>query len=517
MSERSPRVVFRVDSGTQIGSGHVSRCLTLAGELDRQGAEVHFICRELPGHMIGRIERDGHRVARLRAAQGAPAASPGSAASWLQVPPDQDAEETRAQLQRLQPDWLVVDHYGIAAEWQKRQRSSAPAIMVIDDLADRAHDCDLLLDQNYAGEGGADRYRALVPPGCRTLLGPRYALLGREYAALRAARVDRAGEPRRVLVFFGGTDASDETSKALQALSREEFSQLAVDVVLGANHPAEERVASLAAARPGTVVHRNLPSLAGLMFRADLAIGAGGVTTWERLCLGLPSVVITVAENQEPGVAALAQEQLVIWAGKAHSVQVPALASAITAALARSWSDRTLVDGHGRSRVAAALVPPSPAAIRLERATLSDAELLLDWRNEPQTRANSFNQDVVPWDAHVGWFRAQLAEPGVLLLIAKHGDLPVGQVRLDFRQGEAVLSYGVDALLRGRGFGTAIVAQAVARMAGALPAGLAARVKAQNPESRRIFTRLGWREAQDGADFVYRLSADELRQRGGET
>jgi UDP-2,4-diacetamido-2,4,6-trideoxy-beta-L-altropyranose hydrolase len=513
VSPRAARVAFRVDSGTLMGTGHLSRCLTLAAELERQDVDVHFICRELAGNLIARVEREGFPVAHLPAPADAPATAPGSAESWLQVSPEQDAEETHAQLARIAPDWLVIDHYGVGARWQARQRPVARSIMIIDDLADRAHDCDVLLDQNYAGPDLARRYDGLVPKRCRLLLGPRHALLGREYAILRSARPARGAQPRRVLVFFGGTDATDETSKALRALSIGELSQLSVDVVVGANHPARDLIERLAADRPGTVIHGSVPSLAGLMFRADLAIGAGGVTTWERLCLGLPAVVVTVAENQEPAATALAQEGLILWAGKAPSVSVSELAGAVRDALGRTWSGRTLVDGHGCRRAAAALLPPSPADLRVTRASPADAELIYDWRNEPLARANSFNSDVVAWETHARWFRDQLADPRVVLLIARCGDLPVGQLRLDFRQDEAVVSYGVDPLLRGRGFGTAIVTHGLERAARLLPGGVRAHVKARNPESRRIFTKLGWHETPDGADFVYRLSAHEVRQR----
>ncbi len=502
MADAALNFVFRVDSGVQMGSGHVMRCLTLARELSGNGARIQFICRDIRGNLIDRIQREGYVVYRLPAPQEQRASS----CPWLQVPLHQDAEETRTVLERVRPAWLVVDHYGISAEWHRAQRGPAKSIFVVDDLADRALDCDLLLDQSYVGRATLQRYVGLVPDGCRTLLGPRYALLSSEYAALHEALVERTGDACRVLVFFGGTDATDETSKALQALARPELAHLAVDVVLGANHPAPERVEAMAQGRPRTTLHRNLPTLAGLMFRADLAIGAGGTVSWERLCLGLPSIVITVAVNQEAQTSSLADEGLARWLGRAPEVTADSIFSAVQESLHTPLKRPWLVDGHGVDRVTAALVSPS-RTLRLERAGVAHAELLYHWRNDPQARAMSFNDGPIEWDAHVNWYRAQLADPRVQIFIGRSGRLPVGQVRLDGRASQAVLSYSVDADVRGLGFGSALVERAV-RSAGHVPAaGYIANVKAGNMASRRVFQKLGWRETAAGGDCVFRLDA----------
>lgn len=505
MTAETPcRAVFRVDGGTQLGSGHVMRCLTLAAELARRGAEVAFVCRELPGELSGRIEREGYPVSRLAAAT--PAAGVDAAApSGLAVPWQRDAGETRAVLERLRPDWLIVDHYGLDARWESAQRPVAGRVLVIDDLANRPHDCDVLLDQNYFGAAIGQRYQGLVPSPAQMLLGPRYALLRSEYAAARAALVPRTGSPRRVLVFFGGSDATNESGRALQALCAPEFSPLEVDLVLGTNHPAASALEEQAAARPHTTLYKDLPSLAGLMSRADLAIGAGGVTTWERLCLELPSVVVTVAANQEGPAASLAEAGLVTWAGRAPCVSIAELRTAIAAALGGPRHVRPIVDGHGAARAAAMLLPPSPGALRLERATRSDAELLFEWRNDPLARAMSFDESHVQWEAHLGWLEAKLADRDVMIFIGVADRLPVGHARLEFAADEAELSYSVDPLVRGRGFGAALVEQAV-RCAGRVPAGgFRARVKANNTPSTRIFERLGWRLAAAGAEYVFRL------------
>jgi UDP-2,4-diacetamido-2,4,6-trideoxy-beta-L-altropyranose hydrolase len=297
-------VAFRVDASNTIGTGHVMRCMTLADELRNQGAECHFICREHPGHMINTIRQRGFEVTALpagvkgfqpRPCVEAPLPTHAEllACDWLV-----DAEQTLSAVEAMKPDILVVDHYAIDFQWENIIRSVVPSIMVVDDLADRRHECDFLLDQNWFGDGMASRYQGLIPDYCVAMLGPRYALLKPEYATLRAQTPPRDGEVRRILVFIGGSDPTNETAKVMEALTHPDLMHLLVDVVIGFNHPDQLGIVSKAEARQGTFVHRGLPSLAGLMMRADLMVGGGGVTTWERMCLGLPAVVICIADNQ---------------------------------------------------------------------------------------------------------------------------------------------------------------------------------------------------------------------------
>jgi UDP-2,4-diacetamido-2,4,6-trideoxy-beta-L-altropyranose hydrolase len=381
--------VIRTDASTRIGLGHLARCRTLATALRDQGAAVRFICRAHPGHQIAALRAEGFDVAALAAPPDQDAAD-GDYAAWLGVPQDQDAAETLAVLRdngtpttnnpqpptipqqsttkNLQPprvprpDWLIVDHYGLDAAWEQALRPHVDRILVIDDLANRRHDGDLLLDQNYA-PAGASRYQDLLPPGGRTLLGPAYALLRPEYAQHRQTLRSRDIQVRRVLVFFGGTDPHNLSGRALSALSDPALTHLAVDLVIGANHPQREALTVQAAARPGTRVHGPRPHLADLMAAADLAIGAGGATTWERCCLGLPSLVVSLADNQRPACAALAADGLIRYLGHADQVTAATLRAALVQAMrdpaglrAQASVASATVDGQGTQRVIDALL-----------------------------------------------------------------------------------------------------------------------------------------------------------------
>lgn len=311
-------IVFRVDASEQIGTGHLMRCLALVDELRRHGAEVSFISRELPDILCDDMERiNGCRVYRLNHS------------------PKDELAETRAILARQQPvDWLIVDHYGLDAVWERQMRPYVKRIMVIDDLADRPHDCDILLDQNLS-IGPMDRYGQLLPKHCLQLLGPQHMLLRTEFKEARAHLQERTGDVHRILVSFGGSDPTNETAKALRAIRSLNLSNISLDVVAGALHPCKEQVRELCSQLQHAAFHCQTDQMACLMSRADLAIGAGGSSMWERCFLKLPSIVLITARNQTESVYA-AEKSGAIWnMGWHEQVTHDQLASAIKKAVER--------------------------------------------------------------------------------------------------------------------------------------------------------------------------------------
>lgn len=324
-------VYIRVDASVVIGAGHVMRCLTLADQLRRRGAQVSFLCREFPGNLCNLIVAKGYRVWRLPF-------SPDTAVTaeqntWLGADWRQDAQEVRALLARHPVDWLVVDHYAIDRRWEVAVRDVARRIMVIDDLANRVHDCDILLDQNLFRDM-EKRYDGLVPERCRRLLGPRYALLRPEFWVVRRHVAPRDGIVRRLLVFFGGSDPTNETAKALAAIKILGRPDLSVDVVTGTINPRQDEIKRLCAALPGVNFHCQVADMATLMARSDLALGAGGTATWERCCLGLPALTVVVAANQAEVTAALTEVGAVYNLGWHEQVTPQGVADALTQVMA---------------------------------------------------------------------------------------------------------------------------------------------------------------------------------------
>lgn len=316
------KIAFRTDASLQMGSGHVMRCLTLADALTAQGAQCHFISQAHPGHLLDVIRQRGHKVNSLVApVQQSQAAIKNIAstvqdtqqnqqpepahAAWLGSTWQTDTQETAKVLTSLQPDWLVVDHYALDQRWESALQPHYQKLMVIDDLADRAHCCDLLLDQNLGRQ--PQDYVALVPAHCKVLTGPQYALLGPDFAAVRPYSLQRRQAQATVgklLITMGGVDQGNATVQVLQALKNCTLpADCRITVVMGLTAPWLQNVRELAAKMPWpTEVLVNVNDMAQRMADSDLAIGAAGSSSWERCCLGLPTLMVVLADNQQ-GIA----------------------------------------------------------------------------------------------------------------------------------------------------------------------------------------------------------------------
>lgn len=349
------KVAFRVDATMEIGSGHAIRCLTLANALKSRGAETCFIGNIDLGFVARRIEEDGHQTIDLPIVDGV-ADSDLAHSAWLRRDRLTDADICSSALKDFRPDWLVVDHYALDAKWERSVSTTAKKIMVIDDLADRPHECDILLDQNFRRNCDG-RYGTLVPQTCMLLLGPRFALLQPEYTRLhRAARA--RSTIRRILIYFGGGDPEgDLLIESLDAI-KSAAPASKVDVVYPYNSSEGlQRLQEAASAMNGVELHGNLPSLAQLMQSADLAIGAAGASSWERLCLGLPSIIAVCAENQNEVANEMQAAGLAMNIGPKHLVDKLSVEAALKAAMQKDlsqWSQDCLklCDGHGAGIVA---------------------------------------------------------------------------------------------------------------------------------------------------------------------
>lgn len=300
------KIVFRVDASIQMGTGHVMRCLTLADALKNQGAECYFICREHPGHLMGLIVQRGHHVDSLpyiEASQQSKQHNPVidlAHSSWLGATQKQDANLCTPIVESLQPSWLIVDHYALDIRWEQELRPYCQQLMVIDDLADRQHDCDLLLDQTYGR--ASEVYKSLVPEHCRVFCGAQYALLRPEFSQWRDYSLKRRenGQLEHLLINLGGVDKDNVTTQILKNLSKCLLPpSCCITVVMGATAPWIKEVQQQAKEMPWiTEVLVGVNNIAELMANSDLAIGAAGSTSWERCCLGLPSIMVILADNQ---------------------------------------------------------------------------------------------------------------------------------------------------------------------------------------------------------------------------
>ena len=294
--------LFRVDASLEMGTGHVMRCLTLAKTLRHNGVEVEFISREHQGNEIKKIEDSGFKVYKLeRRKIKSDDKAKLQHSHWLGVTQIQDAFDCIDLIKGKFFDWLIVDHYALDEEWQNNLRTFYGKLLIIDDLNDRKHNCDVLLDQTY--NKSKSSYKKLVPTRCKLLIGSKYALLRSEFTELRSKSLRSRIKPKlkNLLINMGGIDKSNHTSSVLTHLSESELSSgLNISVVMGSNSPFLDEVKSLADKLPMNIqILENVKKMAELMVSSDIAIGASGTTTWERCCMGLPTIQIVTASNQK--------------------------------------------------------------------------------------------------------------------------------------------------------------------------------------------------------------------------
>ena len=485
------------------------RCLTLAEALRAKGAEVWFVSRAHEGHLGGIIEGRGFRLLVLPSSGTAKIITE---ADFLAVSWERDVEDTAAALDGagVHPDWLVVDHYGIDVRWERAMRQHAAAVMVIDDMADREHDCDLLLDQNLI-VGMTSRYAGKVPLHCGVMVGPRYALLHPVYADLHPSMPPRSGPVGRILVSFGGADLGNITGRVIGAFLALGRSDIVMDVIVDPRHSHRAAMDVRVRGSGNVRLHSSLPSLAPLMARADLAIGGAGATSWERVCLGLPALVVSLAQNQRPIAEGLQARGLARWLGDQEMVDetllVAEIGKVIATGLDEAWSLRCLetMDGRGVDQVCAALMVDT-RGLRVRRAKLEDEALVEEWAAMPVA---SGLRPVTP--ISVAEFRNCLRDIDDcrLYMVASAAGVDLGLVRFS-RQG---VRWRVSDIarqpLRSRDFATPMLRAALLRLRAEIE-GVIELVPSADPERAPEATPLVIHVCSESSGWVDETIADLL-------
>jgi UDP-2,4-diacetamido-2,4,6-trideoxy-beta-L-altropyranose hydrolase len=399
---------------------------------------------------------------------------------------------------------VALDSYDLDRTWELKVRENGLPLLSMDDLASRAHHCNILLDTSIRPED-ADRYRDLVANEAVLLLGPEYILLRRSFRMTRfEPRTERPVQ--RILVSFGGTDPLDYTNATLDAIALMEVPDLKVDVVTSSANPGVTDLRARATALPRMSLHLDTREMASLMATADLAVGAGGGSAWERCHAGLPSLLLLAASNQKGVATHLAAENVVRIVNGGRDGLVARLVNALRAALTdgqwRASASRRgmrMVDGLGAERVVDQLLQvcgcaPNPA-LEVRPATSNDMHLLWNWRNDPETRAKSRFSEEIPWGTHVAWFAERLRDDDTVMLIGLSGGRPIGALRFDRgADGSAEVSIMIDPESRGRGFGKMLLLRGcnyIERTGFAHV--LHGVIRLDNNVSRRVFESVGFR------------------------
>ena len=429
-SYKNITIAIRVDASFQTGIGHIMRCLTFAKQLRLSGADIHFMCRQQPGDMIDYLREINYHVRVL---------------PMVTKEYQTDAAETIKYLKTLgKIDYLVVDHYELDIRWEKLIRPWVAKLMVIDDLANREHDCHLLLDQTVGRHAGD--YNKLVSPTSRLLLGSHYAMIAEEYVAVRLSTLQRRQMEHRIkhlLVSMGGTDADNVTQTIIDAFYAAHL-PLELTVILGprALHRDAIKVDLLSKATKNIHLVENASNLAILMSQADVAIGAGGTTAWERCCVGLPTLIISIAENQTTIAQQLDKMGAVKYLGTSTQVSGNELISVLQDCIKHpqflekmSAIAASVCDGYGVNRVIGELFPEyavDGTVVRLRPASTADSELMFSWQCHPLTRRYARNPNPPTTAEHAVWLEKKLKNPRCIFNIILYNDHPVGVLRLDY-------------------------------------------------------------------------------------
>jgi len=494
----STRVAFRVDASVAMGGGHLKRCLSLASALTEAGAAVCFVCRPLDAVATWGLARQDVAMQWLSAPSGDFQPGDGSVphAGWAAVAWADDAEQTVQALAMSPPDWLVVDHYAFDARWHLSVRHALGCrVLVIDDLADRSIDADVLLDHNWDIDH-RQRYAACIQRPPTWLTGPRYALLAPAYQ--HASRCIPGSDVHSIGIFMGGTDPGGASARVVHACRAAGFGG-PLEVVSTSASPHLPGLLEACAADAAITLTLDEPDLASFFARHDLQIGAGGGATWERCCIGAPAIGLALVANQMVVVQALDRLGVLRGARQDDMTDLPELTEVlrqlIPDATARSELGQraaALVDGRGAQRVALSLLG---SELHLRPAVLGDARLLHAWRNHPMVRAASATQDPITFESHERWIRAVLAHSSRWLFVGLVGRLPVGSIRFDrLDSGHLEVSLYLDPDLQGLGLGRHLLAAGECALLRLYSAGVTveASVQPDNAASRRLFEAGGY-------------------------
>ncbi|HOX57770.1 MAG TPA: UDP-2,4-diacetamido-2,4,6-trideoxy-beta-L-altropyranose hydrolase [Candidatus Paceibacterota bacterium] len=470
-------LLIRADASPQIGTGHVMRCLALAQVWQQAHGRVIFALAQPAGPIRERLEAGGLATVELPHPPGSPA----------------DAAVTVAMALQQQAAWTVVDGYHFQADYQRRLKDAGLRLVAVDDYGHAESYCaDYVLNQSLGAS--AALYQRLEPH-TRLLLGAQYVLLRQEFLKWRTWQRQFPQPARRVLVTLGGSDPANVTLSIITGIG--ELKQCEATVLVGSNNPHwQELQAGASAHAPRMKLLRNAVNMPELMAEADLAIVSGGTTAVETAFMGLPALLVLLADNQKGNVQRL--EAI----GAARRLSGEDIAGAARALLndpvAReemSRKGRALIDGEGSFRVWLHLMEPG---IQLRPATEQDCRLVWEWANDPVARQVSFSTKPIPWEEHVRWFTNKLRQKEHCFWLAcDRAGQAFGQVRFDTREGRTVISVNLGAQHRGRNLGSFVIWAACRKLFRETPAATVdAWIKADNAASVRAFQKAGFAQAR---------------------
>ena len=478
------KLLIRADASSQIGTGHVMRCLALAQAWQSEGGQVYFLMATTSPALEARLQDESFEILHHTAPLGSPA----------------DAEQTIKLAHQLTAQTVVIDGYHFGAAYQRQLKAAGLRLLFIDDNGHAEHYvADWVLNQNIHAHkelyGNRESYTQL-------LLGTRYALLRKEFWPWRGWQRQIAPVGQKVLVTLGGSDPENVTFKVIRALQQVALPALEGVVVVGGSNPHFEALqAAVKDAETKIVLQRNVTNMPELMAWADMAIAAGGSTCWELAFMGLPSLLIVLARNQLANAYGMQAQRAMLDLGWYFESTEDSLAQKIVEIIESRFlraqmatCTKRLVDGEGTSRVLMAL---KEREINLRKANWEDCEKLWHWANEPDARSESFSPHPIPWDEHIAWFKSKLSSRTSLIYIGSDlENVPIGTIRFDLfdlEDKEAIVSVNIDRRFRGQGYGTSLICLSIKHVAKAFELKkIIALIKSNNYASIKAFEKAGF-------------------------
>lgn len=446
------RIAIRADATTSIGLGHIKRCLSLAHALRESGAEVALVVAYLDIDVSSLVLQAQFKYVQIPHCSKSLEMSEAKSLAWSVSEIKQDAFATIEVLKEWMPEFVIVDHYNLDADWhQLVSQQLNTRIAVIDDLADRKIAAQFVIDHNFSKDHRA-KYKGLIPSSTELLGGPRFALLGQSY--VNAEPYKFREHVHSIGIFMGGTDPSNMSTMVLKACRAYAKFQGPIEIATTSSNPHYAALKKACAVWPDTTLLVDESELSGFFARHDLQIGAGGGATWERCCMGAPTLAIICADNQRVVVPALHDLGVLATINPASEETIGQTVRRLVESpnLRRQLSNasKQLVDGHGSKRVALVILR---SMLKVRPADTADMEAMFNWRNHPITRGTAHNNKEISWETHKDWFLRSLDNSERHLLIAEIGNYAVGVIRFDLCNYDVKLSIYIDPDLHALGLG----------------------------------------------------------------
>jgi len=474
-------IAFRVDKSELVGSGHFYRSLNIAKVLKKKKINVKFICKKnnLTKDIKKELKENKINLNEI---------------DYKKNPLNEDANQTIKILKKNKTKLLIVDNYNLNYKWESSVKKYVNKLLVIDDLANRKHNCEILLDQNYV-ENFANRYKKYINKNCRTFLGPRYVLLNPNFSKIK--KKIKKNKVKNIFIFFSSSFQKKLTGIIYNVFKKKKFKELKINFIVGHSSNKNKLIKKFKNENYKTYIFKK--NIINLMKKSDLAIGAGGSNSWERISLGLPSLAICLSDNQKSICSYLKKKKLIIYLGESKDVNVKKIENEVTKAIRNisklrkiSSSGQTIIDGKGSLRISELISPTNEKKLELRLAKKEDCFDYFQWINDPKVRKNSFISRKIKLNEHKKWFYKKIKNKKSKLYILEASKLPVGQIRFDFESSEILVDYSLDPIVRERGWGQKLIKLGMKKLKKKSKNNFLAKVKPFNYPSVSTFTKLGF-------------------------